>query len=301
MIPAGTPPTAALTNATLRWSGGELDLSEPRIMGVLNVTPDSFSDGGLFHRPEDAIAHGLQMVEQGAEILDVGGESSRPAGAVYGAGAERVSEAEEIGRVVPVIRALSLESGVPISIDTTKSAVAEAALEAGAVMVNDISGLSMDPRMGAVCAAAECPVVLMHMRGNPGDTFASAAFDDVVADVVRELAEAVDRAVAAGIARDQLVLDPGLGFGKPQAGNLQMIRDMAAFHTLGLPLLMGPSRKAFIGEALGGVGVEGRDWGTAAAVAVCVWAGAHIVRVHDVSPMRDVVRVTRAIARGTFA
>ena len=301
MTRAGPSSAASMpdTHFSLQWNGGSLDLSEPRLMAVLNVTPDSFSDGGLFHRPEEAIRRGLQMAAEGADILDVGGESSRPTGAVYGAGAERVSEAEEIARVVPVIRALAKETDIPLSIDTTKSAVARAALDAGAVIVNDISGLSMDPQMGAVCAAAGCPVVLMHMRGTPSNTFANAAFEDVVGDVARELREAVERAVDSGIARENLVLDPGLGFGKPQDGNLRMIRDMHDFHALNLPILMGPSRKSFIGEALGGVGVEARAWGTAAAVAACVWAGAHVIRVHDVAPMRDVMRVTRAIMRGT--
>ena len=212
-----------------------------------------------------------------------------------------MGEAEEIERVIPVIRALAQDGGVPISIDTTKSRVAEAALEAGAAIVNDISGLTMDPRMGPVCAQAQCPVVLMHMRGTPGDTFESDGFQDVVEDVARELAEAVERAIQAGIAREKLVLDPGIGFGKPQAGNLRMIRDMSAFHALGLPILMGPSRKAFIGEALGGAEVGERLFGTAAAVAISAWAGAHLLRVHDVQAMRDVVHVTRAIARGAFA
>ena len=265
------------------------------VMGVVNVTPDSFSDGGLFLDSEAAIAHGLSLVEAGADILDIGGESSRPAGAFYGDGAVGISVSDEMARVIPVIQGLAAQCDVPLSIDTAKSEVAQAALHAGATIVNDISGFQMDEEMVHVVARNGCHVVLMHMRGTPQTTDSLGDYGDVVADICKELQERIFFAEKNGVPTGAILTDPGIGFGKSPEENLALIYHLDALIELGCPVLMGPSRKSFIGASLGGVGVEGREWGTAAAVAACVLNGAKIVRVHDVSSMGDVVRVSDAI------
>lgn len=282
----------------LRCRTRTFDWTRVYLMGVLNVTPDSFSDGGSYPSVEDAVARGLSMVDQGADILDVGGESTRPAGSVYGVGGEPVDEQEELRRVIPVIEALVERTDVPISIDTTKAAVGRAALEAGAQIVNDVSGLQVDGEMADVVARAGCPVILMHMRGTPATTAAFSTFRNLLSEVHAELTERMELAVQAGVERTQIVLDPGLGFGKSTRQSLQLLRRLSFLRCLGeRPVLVGASRKSFIGDVLGGAPVDQREWGTAGAVAAAVMAGADIVRVHDVAAMRDVVRLAEAVRR----
>ena len=271
-----------------RVGGRELDCSaRTLVMGIVNVTPDSFSDGGRFLDPEAAVRHGLELVEDGADILDVGGESTRP-------GSDPVSVAEEIDRVVPVIKRLAAElPGVPISIDTRKAEVATAALDAGAAIVNDVSAGS-DPRMFEMVRGSGAGFVLMHMRGEPKTMQQTPHYDDVVAEVKAYLRGRVDSALAAGIAREALCIDPGLGFGKTEQHSLLLMKEIRELVDLGLPVLVGPSRKSFIGHVLG-TDVTERVEGTAGAVAYMVSRGAHIVRVHDVREIARVVRVVDAI------
>ena len=256
-------------------------------MGVLNVTPDSFSDGGRFEDAGAAIAHGLALFEAGADIVDVGGESTRPGGSPLDA-------ETETRRVVPVIDGLRRQARGLISVDTTKAAVAEAALDAGAEIVNDVSGLRFDPALSRVVAARGAPVVLMHLRGEFETMHRDPAYTDVMAEVMAELRQAVARAEAAGIAREQIVLDPGIGFSKAAAHSLEVIRRLPELAALDRPVLAGPSRKSFIGRVLDRPAGE-RLMGTAAAVAACVLGGAHVVRVHDVAEMVQVVRICDAI------
>lgn len=276
----------------LRLADGTLwSLAAPRILGILNVTPDSFSDGGQHAAPDAAVAHGLRLVREGADAIDVGGESTRP-------GAAPVPPAAQCARVVPVVRALARETRAILSVDTSSAEVAEAALAAGAHLVNDVTAGRGDPRLLPLVAARGAPVVLMHMRGTPRTMQqGEVRYDDVVAEVAGFLAERAAAARAAGVAADRIVLDPGLGFGKTAEHNLVLIRDLAAIAALGFPVLLGPSRKAFLGRITGRP-VEQRDQATAGAVAAGILAGARIVRVHDVARMIDVVRVASAIRLG---
>ena len=261
----------------------------PYVMGILNVTPDSFSDGGKFFDAKKAIDQALKLVEEGADILDVGGESTRP-------GSDAVPEDEEIKRVLPVIQAAARYTSVPVSIDTTKATVARAALDAGAAMVNDVSALRFDDKMAEVVAAAGVPLVVMHMRGIPKTMQAGPIeYQDLLGEIRSFLDEALQRAAAAGIEREQVIVDPGIGFGKAPEHNLTIMNRIGELSALGRPILVGPSRKAFIGKVLDKE-VDQRLHGTAAAVAASVFGGAHILRVHDVGPMRDVIEVARAIA-----
>jgi len=260
----------------------------PYIMGILNVTPDSFSDGGKFFDRQRAVDQALKLVEEGADILDVGGESTRP-------GSEQVPEDEEIKRVLPVIQAAVRYTTAPVSIDTTKAAVAKAALDAGAAMVNDVSALRFDGKMGEVVAAAGVPLVVMHMRGIPKTMQAGPIeYADLLGEIRAFLEEAVQRAVASGVEREQIIVDPGIGFGKTPEHNLTILNRIGELLALGRPVLAGPSRKAFIGKVLDKE-VDQRLHGTASAVAAAVFGGAHILRVHDVGPMRDVIEVAHAI------
>jgi dihydropteroate synthase len=289
---AGQVATMASMDEPLVWRVGSrtLDCSAwTLVMGILNVTPDSFSDGGRFFDPEAAVVRGMQMVAEGADLIDVGGESTRP-------GSEPVPEEQERDRVVPVIKRLAAEVSEPISVDTRKPAVAAAALEVGAVIVNDVTG-GADPGMLHVARDAGAGMVLMHMRGDPSMMQQLTDYTDVVAEVKRFLAERVGAAVAAGIDSDQLAVDPGLGFAKTSDQSLRLMRDIDEFLDLGRPVLAGPSRKSFIGHVLG-TEVDDRLEGTAGAVAWLVARGAHIVRVHDVKEMVRVVRVVDAIRRG---
>ncbi len=272
------------------WSfcGRTVDLSRrPCIMGILNVTPDSFSDGSRHSTLEKALAAAERMVADGADIIDIGGESTRP-------DALPVTADEELRRVIPVIETLAGRITVPISIDTWKSTVARDALAAGAEIVNDISGMRFDPDMVGAVASTEAGVVLMHTRGNPAEMQRNTSYSDLVGEVACYLRECLEMAVAAGIAAERVVLDPGIGFGKSTAGNLEIIRRLGEFTRLGRPLLVGPSRKSFIGNTLGR-GVDERLHGTAAAVALSLANGARIFRVHDVREMRDVVDMAAAI------
>jgi dihydropteroate synthase len=261
-------------------------------MGVLNVTPDSFSDGGVHAGVDDAVARGLALFAAGADVVDVGGESTRP-------GAVEIDPTEERRRVVPVVRALRARGAGPLSVDTTKAEVAAAALDAGADMVNDVSGLRFDPAMGPLVAERGVPVVLMHLRGSFSTMHREPRDRDVMGEVATELREALARAERAGVRREQTLVDPGLGFAKDAVHTLEVLRRLAELAELGRPVLVGPSRKSFIGRVLERPEGE-RVLGTAAAVAACVLAGAHVVRVHDVREMVDVARVCDAI-RGEAA
>jgi dihydropteroate synthase len=262
------------------------------VMGVVNVTPDSFSDGGSWFDPEAAVKHGLDLVAAGADLVDVGGESTRP-------GARRVDEAEELRRVIPVVRELAA-AGVVVSVDTMRAGVAEQAVGAGAILVNDVSGGGADAAMIPVVAAAGVPFVVMHWRGQSIDMNNRAVYDDVVAEVVAELRQALDRAVAGGIAAERIVLDPGLGFAKNAAHDLALIAHLAELRALGRPLLVAASRKRFLGRVLAGTAgdpppARERDAATAAVSAIAAREGAWAVRVHEVAASADAVRVARAI------
>ncbi len=257
------------------------------IMGILNVTPDSFSDGGLYFDKEDAVAQGEALAGAGADIIDVGGESSRPF-------SEPVPAEEEIRRVVPVIEEVARRLSIPISIDTTRAQVAAQALEAGAVMVNDIGALRLDPAMAALIADADVPVVLMHMKGTPKTMQMNPQYKDVVGEVKSFLADVIHRAEESGIDRSKIIVDPGIGFGKTVSHNLRLIKDLSALQPLGVPIVIGPSRKSFISKLLG-AGDERREVGTQAAVAVAALNGAHIVRVHNVERTRETLKLVDAI------
>ncbi|HTN43746.1 MAG TPA: dihydropteroate synthase [Nitrospiria bacterium] len=278
----------------LRGPGLELSLG-PRtlLMGILNVTPDSFSDGGLFLKADEAIRRAEVLAEEGADLIDIGGESSRP-------GADSVPVEEEIRRVVPVIESLAKRLRIPISIDTMKAEVARRALAAGARIVNDISALRFDPEMGPLVAREGVPVVLMHMQGTPKTMQAHPMYTDVILEIRDFFETRVQWAERSGISRDRIVLDPGIGFGKTTEHNLEILSRLAEFGTIGRPLLIGPSRKSFIGQALG-LPVAERLEGTAAAVAVGVLNGASIIRVHDVRAMVRVVRMVEAMKRDRHA
>ncbi|MDQ2883849.1 MAG: dihydropteroate synthase [Actinomycetota bacterium] len=261
------------------------------VIGILNVTPDSFSDGGRYCDRDDAVAHGLALRAQGADLIDVGGESTRP-------GAQRVDAPTEIARVVPVLRELAA-TGVPCSVDTTRAAVAEAALEAGAIMVNDVSGGLADPAMAPAMARCRVPWILMHWRGHSDRMDELATYSDVVAEVRAELAARVDAAIVAGVDPGALVLDPGLGFAKTAAHNWALLGHLEALTDLGFPVLVGASRKRFLGTLLaGGTGAplrcDGRDTATAAVSALAATTGAWGVRVHDAAASRDAVAVAAA-------
>jgi len=261
-------------------------------MGVLNVTPDSFSDGGLHASVDAAVAHGLSLFEAGADIVDVGGESTRP-------GAAAVDAAEERRRVVPVVRGLRARGAGTLSVDSTKAEVAAAALDAGADMVNDVSGLRFDPAMGPLVAERGVPIVLMHLRGDFETMHREPRYRDVMGEVVEELRTGLARAASAGVRPEQTIVDPGLGFAKDAGHSLEVLRRLPELAALRRPVLVGPSRKSFIGRVLERPAGQ-RLLGTAAAVAACVLAGAHLVRVHDVREMADVVRMCDAI-RGEAA
>ena len=265
-------------------------------MGVLNVTPDSFSDGGLFDSEHAAIAHADEMIRSGADILDVGGESTRPA---TFQDHEPLSVAEELRRVVPIVRALRYKfPHVPISIDTYKAEVAAAAFKAGATIINDVSALRADSSMAALANELRCPVILMHTLGMPRDIPTKPVYDDVVVAIKHFFEARTDDAMRSGIERSQLILDPGIGFGKTAEHNLTILRRLPEFAALGYPLLVGASRKRFIGRVLGGDDPMDRVEGTSAAIALSIAGGADIVRVHDVAQMARVVRMSDAIVRG---
>jgi dihydropteroate synthase len=271
------------------------------IMGVLNITPDSFSDGGRFFEPGAAIEHGLELLDEGADILDIGGESTRP-GAMAAAGQPAVSAEEELRRVLPVIEELLRRRPEAIvSIDTYKAQVARTAVEAGAEIANDVSGLRWDAEMASTLAGQSCGVVLIHMRGRPAEWRTLPRLDDPVELVRRELREGAEAALAAGIARERIVLDPGFGFGKSFDENYPLLAHFRELHQLGFPLLAGVSRKSFIGRTLAKNGSDAppqeRLYGSLAAMTAAILGGAHLVRAHDVKPAVQAAKIADAIAR----
>ena len=274
----------------VEWSAGRLDFSHGTlVMGVLNVTPDSFSDGGDFFDTDRAVQHGLRMASEGAAIIDVGGESTRP-------GSEPVTPAEQVRRVVPAIEAVARRQQVAISIDARDADVARAALDAGASIINDISALS-DPRMGELAAGRRVPVVLMHMQGTPATMQAEPRYEDVVAEVLQFLCDRAERAQSFGIGRELIFIDPGIGFGKTLEHNLLLLKHIDRFVATGYRVLVGTSRKSFIGKITGRERPSDRILGTAATVALCAAAGVSVLRVHDVAQMLDVVKIAQAIQR----
>ena len=261
------------------------------LMGVLNITPDSFSDGGEFNTASAALTQAQQLVAAGADIIDVGGQSTRP-------GAGEISRQEELDRVLPVLQVLRSEIAVPISVDTTRSAVAKAAVtETGVNLVNDISGATFDPDMLSTVAQLKVPIVLMHIRGNPQTMQQLTHYQDLIGEIYQFLADRIAAATKEGIAPSQLIIDPGIGFAKTYTQNLEILRCLPAFRSLGCPLLVGPSRKGFIGHILNQRNPKARVWGTAAACCAAIANGADILRVHDVEAMREVCQVADAIWR----
>ena len=285
-----------MKNYDIFWKDHHLKLgSRTCIMGILNVTPDSFSDGGKFFAFDRAVAQAEKLVADGADILDVGGESTRPF-------SDTVSEDEEIRRVVPVIEAVVKRVSIPISIDTCKSGVARCAIESGASIINDIGTLKMDTNMAKVAADAGVPVILMHMLGTPKTMQVSPVYENLLADITMFLAEAIDHAVSQGVSRSRIIIDPGIGFGKTIRDNLTLIRCLNTFTSLNAPILIGPSRKSFIRNLLKASDPQGLDpdpesieTGTQAAVAAGILNGAHILRVHDVARTRTTVRLMDAM------
>ncbi len=275
-------------NIILEWAGGKLDFtSGTLVMGILNVTPDSFSDAGQFLEPAKAVEHGVQMAQQGAAIIDVGAESTRP-------GSEPVSVAQQIDRAVPVIEALAKKVEVPISIDTYNVEVAKSALVAGASVINDITALA-DNDMARLAAEEDIPVILMHMQGTPTTMQKEPKYDDVVSEVLQFLKERAQKAREFGIDREKIFIDPGIGFGKTLEHNLKLLKNIDKFVNSGYRVLAGTSRKSFIGAITGKERPADRVLGTAATVALCVEKGVSIVRVHDVANMMDVVKITQVI------
>jgi len=275
----------------LTWRNFSLDFSKRTyIMGILNVTPDSFSDGGLYFDKSSAIERAYQIVEEGADIIDIGGESTRP-------GSEPISIKEELKRTIPVIEAISKKIKVPISIDTYKSEVAKVALDAGASMVNDISGLRFDPKMPDVVSEFKVPVVIMHIKGKPQDMQQNPVYDALIPEIIDYFRVGMKTAISAGVSKDKIIIDPGMGFGKTFDHNLEIINNLREFTFFEKPILVGPSRKAFIGKILGDAPATERLEGTAAAVSISIINGANVVRVHDVKEMVKVAKVADAVKR----
>jgi dihydropteroate synthase len=275
----------------MRWCARQYEFEFPRpalVMGVVNVTPDSFSDGGLYFRPDQAVEHALQLAEEGADLLDIGGESTRP-------GASPISEAEELRRVMPVIERLAARVRVPLSIDTTKPAVAQAALRAGASLVNDVGANRPSPEMAQVVAGFRAGYVVMHMQGTPQTMQVRPAYDDVLAAVDAFFAERLRALEAAGVGADQVVLDVGIGFGKTVGHNLQLLGALGGFRKWGRPLLLGVSRKSFIGQVTGETEPAARLPGSLACACLAVAAGVNVVRAHDVVATRQALRMTEAV------
>jgi dihydropteroate synthase len=293
-IPAPTHPEPHVALALPR--GGRIALApgRPLLVGVVNVTPDSFSDGGRYLDPDRAVAHALELAAEGADLLDLGAESTRPGGGVYGEGAREVPEAEELARLMPVLERLRPLTALPLSVDTRKAGVARAALAAGGDLVNDVSGLG-DPAMAGAVAEAGCPIVLMHSRGELATMQRGIRFGDVVAEVRDELAMLADRAARAGVGRERIVLDPGLGFGKRGEQNRELLRRLSEIATLGYPLFVGASRKSFLGE-ISGTGPDDRLPESLAAAAAAARGGAAFLRVHDVAATRRFLSAMSALA-----
>ena len=273
---------------TVEYPGGEFEFDKrTHLMGILNVTPDSFSDGGRYHSVDAAVEHGLRMADEGADVIDVGGESTRP-------GALPVPGEEELRRVIPVIEGLAARLTIPISIDTYKSSVARRAIASGARMINDVSALRFDPEMAGVAADCRVPVVLMHMRGQPATMQKDVVYDSLIDEILDFLKERIKEAQRAGIHPRRIMVDPGIGFGKTVIdGNLMIIKHLSLFRSLGRPILVGPSRKAFIGQILGDG--ASRDEGTAVLGAAAILNGANMLRVHDVKRMKTAATLIDAM------
>ncbi len=276
------------TPAVLVGKGCRLELRLPAIMGVLNVTPDSFSDGGCYQAPDAAVQQALRMEQAGAAVIDIGGESTRP-------GAELISAAEETERVVPVIERIRQETDLPLSIDTNKAEVARAAILAGANFINDISGLTFDPQMARAAAETGAGLVVMHTRGTPAQMQSNTEYADLCGEVLAFLQHSLDLAAAAGIDKSRIAVDPGIGFGKSVVGNLELLGSLQRLRALGCPILLGTSRKSFIGKILDQQNPRERLSGTLATIALGVAQGAHIFRVHDVAPAREAALVAWAV------
>jgi dihydropteroate synthase len=289
IVPASAAPADVLARLTApRGTMAGVPMNAPQIMGILNTTPDSFSDGGRFDSTDSALHHALAMVAQGGVIIDIGGESTRP-------GAVTVAAADEIARVVPAIGALRQRSAVAISVDTRKAAVAHAALAAGASMINDVSALCHDPDLAAVIADARVPVCLMHAQGDPATMQDNPTYNDVLLDVYDFLAARIAFAQSQGIARERIIVDPGIGFGKTLAHNLALMRGIALFHSLGCPVLLGASRKRFIGTITGAVEAADRTAGSVAAAQYAAQQGVQILRVHDTLPTKQALDLLMAL------
>jgi len=293
VMPAGTGaevgsgPRARFPAGPWRLPSGPLSLDRPRIMGILNLTPDSFSDGGQLSGVEDALARARAMVAAGADLIDVGGESTRP-------GARLVSEAEEAARILPFLEEAVGALGVPLSVDTRKAGVARAALDAGAAVVNDVSGLRHDPHLAPLVAERGAALVLMHMRGDPGSMAERAIYGDLALEITRELQESLHHALAAGVREDAIVVDPGFGFAKTTDQSLELLGRLGELGALGCPVLVGPSRKSFLGKIVG-VPPAQRGAATAAACVLAYIRGARIFRVHDVEPVAQALAVAHAL------
>ena len=281
------PPASRRPSLVVR--GRPVDLKSTHLMGVLNVTPDSFSDGGNFLNPQRALSHLYRLLEEGATWVDIGGESSRP-------GAQPVSAQEELRRIEPVLEAWAKDPRGSLSVDTCKASVAKAALRHGVSLINDITALRGDVRMAEVIAESGAGVILMHMRETPQTMQENPRYSDLIGEILAELENAMDRALRAGIREESILLDPGIGFGKSVEQNLEILRSLSRFRTLGRPLVLGTSRKSFIGKILDRPAEE-RGWGTAATVAFAVTQAVEVLRVHDVAAMRQVVQMTEAIVR----
>lgn len=286
-IPMNVPaqiPSWTLRNHTFDWG------SRTYLMGILNVTPDSFSDGGQFNSQSAALSQAHHLIEAGIDILDIGGQSTRPQ-------AIEIAEGEELDRVIPVIEAIRSELDVPVSVDTTRASVAAAAIAAGADLVNDVSGGIHDPQMLSTVANLNVPIILMHRRGTPQTMQQFTDYENLIQDIIDFLKQQIDAALAAGISKDFLAIDPGIGFAKTGPQNLALLHQIAQFQTLGCPILVGPSRKSFIGHILNQPDPQQRVWGTAAACCAAIQGGADILRIHDGAAMGEVCQVADAIWR----
>ena len=260
------------------------------LMGILNVTPDSFSDGGQFNELQAAIAQAEYMIDNGADIIDIGGQSTRP-------GAEKISVQEEFNRVIPVIKAIRQQFSIPISVDTTRATIAQDAIAAGADLINDISGGTFDPEMFSVAANLDVPIILMHMRGTPQTMQQMTDYQDLVADIIDFLSDQIQKAIACGVRESKIIIDPGIGFAKTPEQNIELLRRLSEFKALKVPILVGTSRKSFIGKIINQPEPQKRIWGTAATCCSAIMSGADILRVHDVAEIYDVSRVTDTISR----
>ncbi len=278
------PASLTLPGHTFKWG------QRTYLMGVLNVTPDSFSDGGDHYTTDAALAQAHQMIASGVDIIDLGGQSTRP-------GASEISSSEELDRVLPVLQVLRQATKVTISVDTTRAAVAKACVEKGADLINDISGATFDPKMLSTVAQLGVPIILMHIRGTPQTMQQLTNYGDLIGEIYQFLASRIEDAIASGIDRSRIIIDPGIGFAKTHDQNLEILRSLPRFHSLNCPVLVGPSRKGFIGQILNQPEPKARVWGTAAACCGAIAGGADILRIHDVKEMRDVCRVADALFR----